>query len=293
MTEVTFARRSVERSFRKFTDIINDLLQADFRTWGNSFTHLVTHCENDPIMKVVIGPLKDTNLADAHAWYEQFARSVGGMAGSGRYELPYDDDERTALLYQFFLMIENGEVAFDRFCIDAYGKTHFQEMVWTFNRELVEKFAREVSYRLKEILEDTAEESLISSGAMILFQHFDQSTNIEGNVVGSVVAAGDSRISNADISYSSYQEVGSALEGLVPLVEEVSEEFQSTVRESLEGLILMAREGTPSRNQVEEFATVIRDQAPGIAAALKSIALSMVGSLAASGLFHGLMAVLG
>ena len=49
----SFSRRQIERSFRKFNDTVSDLFLAKFQTWGNTFTHLITHCEQDSVMKVV------------------------------------------------------------------------------------------------------------------------------------------------------------------------------------------------------------------------------------------------
>jgi hypothetical protein len=93
-----FSRREVERSFRKFNDIVNDLFNAKFQTWGNMFTHLMEHCEKDPVMQVVTGPLKSNKNVNAEKWYNDALSSVGGRVGSGRYELPYDDEDKTALL---------------------------------------------------------------------------------------------------------------------------------------------------------------------------------------------------
>ena len=39
-----FTRREVERSFRKFHDIVDDLMAAKFQTWGDTFSQLVAHC---------------------------------------------------------------------------------------------------------------------------------------------------------------------------------------------------------------------------------------------------------
>src|SRR5262245_5498891 len=102
----TFSRRQVERSFRKFNDTVNDLFQAHFQTWGNVFTNLMKHCEQDPVMQVVTSPLKSNKNVNAENWYAEALGSVQGMIGTGQYTLPYNDDDKAALLYQFFLLLE-------------------------------------------------------------------------------------------------------------------------------------------------------------------------------------------
>src|SRR5262249_41988535 len=135
MGRETFTRREVERSFRKFKDIVSDLMQARFQTWGDCFTHLITHCEQDPVMHLVTEPLRANRNVNAERWHSDCLASATGMVGSARYQLPTDDDDRTALLYQFFLKIEKEHVDVYRFCISAYGTSSYQEMVDVFNQE--------------------------------------------------------------------------------------------------------------------------------------------------------------
>lgn len=216
----------------------------------------------------------------------------GGMVGSGKYTLPYDEGERTALLYQFFLMIEHGDVAFDAFCMNAYGKTNFQEMVWIFNEELVSKFAREVSYRLDEVLEDTADLESISSGAMLVFHHHDNSTVIHGDVSGSVVAAGGSTVINSKIEYHTSEDLQAALADLRPLVIGLTDRTKDVVEQALDSLIMLAASPTPSADEVSALTSSINGSAPRIGQRLKEIAMSMAGGLATSAIFEGIMAVL-
>jgi hypothetical protein len=181
----TFSRRQVERSFRKFSDIVNDLFKATFQTWGNTFTHLMTHCEQDPVMQVVTQSLRENARVHVEQWYAEAMGTVGGMVGSAHYELPYDDDNRTALLYQFFLLAENGKADLKSFCMFMYGSTKPQEMICHLNQELVQKFTREVAYRLAEILEDLGDEQEVPRDAMVVFHHHGQSMNTHGNAPGS------------------------------------------------------------------------------------------------------------
>jgi hypothetical protein len=182
MQQEQFSRREVERSFRKFNDIVNDLFGAKFQTWTNAFNHLMEHCQHDPVMQVVTEPLKCNKSVDAEKWYADALASVGSMIGSGQYELPYDDDDRTAILYQFFLMFYDNKVNLKSFCMGMYGCRNYQDFVDSFNRELIEKFTREMSYRLGEIREDIGNQEEVPREAMVVFHHHDHSMTIHGNI---------------------------------------------------------------------------------------------------------------
>lgn len=194
-THNTFKRHDVERSFRKYRDIVNDLFSAKFQQWGDMFTHLIAHCETDPVMRFVTEPLKHDPRVNAKEWWDQAVASASGMVGSGKYTLPTDDDERTALLYQVFLGVENDNWDIKCFNMSVYGHTKHQDIVDTFNQELVLKFTREMSYRLDDIVADNEGTEEISQEAMIVFHHHDQSTTVHGNFQG---IAGD--VTNSSVT---------------------------------------------------------------------------------------------
>jgi hypothetical protein len=210
----TFSRREVERSFRKFRDIVNDLFSAKFQQWDDMFTHLIAHCENDPVMTVITEPLKNDPRVNATKWWDDAIASVRGMVGSGHYALPTDDDERTALLYQVFLGIENNDWDLSRFNMSVFGHTHYQDMVDTFNQELVLKFTREMSYRLDEVVADNEDADEIPREAMIVFHHHDQSTTVHGNfqgIAGNVTNSSITQEQSMTITQSDFQSLRSYL----------------------------------------------------------------------------------
>jgi hypothetical protein len=293
MSQEKFSRREVERSFRKFNDIVNDLIHANFRTWGNVFTHLITHCENDPVMQVITGPLKTNKNVDAEEWYKEALNSVGGMIGSGRYELPYDDEDRTALLYQFFLMFEENKVDFMAFCLGMYGTSRYQDAVDTFNRELTEKFTREISYRLDEIRDDLGDQQEVPREAMMVFHHHDYSLNIQGNVQGSNIATGGSTISNSTAEYTNHEELASALKSLKPIINEVSAGQRESAEMALQLLIQATHDPSISTEQVAEATRTISVNSPTMGERLKGIAGKVGLSLVSSSIFQGIKIAFG
>jgi hypothetical protein len=157
-----YPKREVERSFRKFSDIVSDLMAARHQAWGNSFGHLMEHCRNDQIMQILLAPLAKNTSIDAVSWYQAAMKTAGSMVGTGSYALPHDDEERTALLYHFFLLMTESKVGVLGFCQEMYGVSDFRDMPEVLNNELVTEFTREIQYRLSEILVDAAKDQEIA-----------------------------------------------------------------------------------------------------------------------------------
>jgi hypothetical protein len=288
-----FPRRDVERSFRKFNDIVSDLFNAKFQTWGDAFAHLMTHCEEDPVMRIVTEPLRLNKHVDAGKWLADASASVGSMVGSGRYELPYDDDDRTALLYQFCLKIANEHLDISRFCVHFYGLTNFQEMTDTLNRELIHKFTREVSYRLDEILQDIGTQTTVSREAMLVFHYHDQSTTINGNIQGSNVATSGASISDTSASFDSLPELATAFQSLTLLVRDLSDSQRTTAEQAIAALVDAATSGGRSTTDVASAATAVSNASPALARRLREIAGRIGTSLVASSIFQGIKMAVG
>ena len=93
-----------------------------------------------------------TKEVGATSWFHDCMASVerNGWLGLWHTRLPRDDEDRTALLYQFFILIEKrGLLTYRTFALLPYEQRgrSFQDMVDVVNGELVlEKFTREVSY---------------------------------------------------------------------------------------------------------------------------------------------------
>jgi hypothetical protein len=78
-------------------------------------------------MQVALAPLAGNKNIDAVAWYQWAMLTTGSMVGTGRYALPFDDKERTALLYQFFVLIAEDKVDLPLFRQNMYGASGYQD----------------------------------------------------------------------------------------------------------------------------------------------------------------------
>lgn len=69
------------------------------------------------------------------------------------------------------------EIDFHRFCIDAYGKTNFDEMLWAFNDAISRPLIRDLGYRLDEIIEATNKDVRVPVEKLVIINTGDRSVN--------------------------------------------------------------------------------------------------------------------
>ncbi len=245
-------------------------------------------------MKVVTQPLRENPAVNAGKWYADAMQTLGGMAGSAYYELPYDDDDRTALLYQFFLLAENGKANLKDFCVNMYGVSKYQEVINRLNQELVLKCTREVSYRLNEILEDLGDRQDVPREALLVFHHHDDCINIHGNVQGSNVTGGGSSITNAPATFSNNPGLAEALNALRPLIKGVVENEREAVEKALAVLVQAATaDPAVTRDAVKNAATVVAKSSPTLRERLTDIAKNVAYGVAASAISEGIKYAMG
>lgn len=178
-----FDQKKVEQSFRKFRDFSSDVLVSDKNTFSTRFNGLLKYCENDEILSVITNQLKDIDV-NIDEWWENGLKSGTGFTGSCQFILPTEETERDALLYQFSLKVDSGNMSFQNFCMMFLGKSNFNEMVYAFNEAVVRPLVRSINYKLEEIsakVDGTYDDSQkIPINIFNVYQ--DQSTTFEKDV---------------------------------------------------------------------------------------------------------------
>ena len=172
-----YAHKKIERSFRRYKDYSADLLNSSSKTFLNNLNIFINFCGNDEIMRIVSAQLKSNKNVDTNRWYSDFQKTGGSLIGSKEYVLPTNEEDRISLLYQVLLKMHSDEIDFKRFCIDAYGKTNFNEMVWAFNDAISRPLIRDLGYRLDEIIETTNSDLEVPIGKLVIIQTGDRSVN--------------------------------------------------------------------------------------------------------------------
>jgi len=240
-------------------------------------------------MKVVTEPLRTHPKVDLDKWYSDFLSTGRGMTGSNRYSLPPDDDERTALLYQFLIAIVEKKYDSNMFCVYAYGSRRFQEGVSRFNAEIVRKFTRQVADGLREVEAKLRDGEEVDLSALAIFHHHHNTVqnyhgavqNIEGGVHGGV-AAQNSTVSGNVIIYNDKDTFAAAVRSLGDDLNDVLEEHREAVSEAFTLLIRAIEENTvPKTSQMAEAVEVIGERAPGIFKSLKTVVEGASGNVVA------------
>jgi hypothetical protein len=278
-----FTRREVERAFRKFKDVVHDLMQADSHTWGDRLTHFMEHCEKNPVMQVVTEPLRKNTRVNGRKWYEDFMSDYR-REGSATYRLPPDDEDCTALLYQFFYEAEyrSEEIHLLDFCYSAFGETEFDRQVYKLNKELVSKLTREIGYRLDEAYQDMGDAQEVDREAVTVFHYHDNKTTIQGGVYGGIVATGNASVSDSSAVYNDPAQLATAIGSLRESLHEVNEAQRETVGKAIDALAQAARLSNIPVAQVAKEAETVASASPGLRKCLADIAVKASGTLAAS-----------
>lgn len=293
MNRETFQRREIERAFRKFGDLVQDIKNSTHNTWDDALARLLHHCQNDAVMQVITEPLLNNTRIDFEGWLAKATESVVGTTGSGRYQLPSDDEDCTALLYQFLLKANKNEVDVLSFCVGMYGSRDLNAAVDDFNREIVGKFVRELAYRLNEVGQDIGSAQEVSRKMMIVFQHHDHSTTIHGSVNAGIVATGDASVSDSTGTYNSNEDLSAALKALKPLIHEVVVSQRDAVQDAIETLVKSAEGNAITAEDVVKAARTIDSQSPTIAKRIKELLGKVALSIGSSTIVLCLKSVFG
>ncbi len=220
MSEQGFKRSDAKRSFRTFDDLVRDLGSATEGTWHDVFTRLVHHCLHDQVMMVVTQSLHNEPRSAIVAWCNDCVQK--GVVG-----LPTDERERLSRLFGLLVAVYDGimdkseEVNLLAFCWQALGTgMSFDEGLSGFTEQIVAPFARDLGYRLDDILEDAREGDENNVPFQVIYQHLGPSIQIGGSADGASISlsAGDTTVTQI----STVDDIRGELATLRGLIQELS-----------------------------------------------------------------------
>lgn len=141
----------IREAKQRFYDVQHDLLNSKFHNFANHFDVFIDFCEKDGIMKVVTTPLKNDDSVDIQKWWDDIFKT----GSSRKFELPSDPNKQASIFYQFFLGIKEGKYDLLNFCLQVYGETKYDNMIYDFNDDITNKLVRFLNRKINEI-EDAA-----------------------------------------------------------------------------------------------------------------------------------------
>lgn len=192
-----FSPSDVHRAFRKFNDLAGELACAGISSWRGLLKRLLHHCTTDPVMRVVSEPLRTRSGVDVNGWYESSMQHR-------TYELPCDDDECLALLYQFLEAVNNrdsSKIDETIFANEVLGGTTPDDEYRRLSQHFVAPFARDVGYRLRDILNEIADRESVPVDILRIFGGTTSNVNIHGDVIGSAVGSGASLVADSLVAF--------------------------------------------------------------------------------------------
>ena len=293
MSQGAFSGKQIQQAIRKFNNHAQDTLNSLFQNYGDNLGRLVQFLETDPVMAVVTEPLKQNPHIDIKQWYQDFLETGGSFVGSKHYELPQDEDDRLALVYQFLLKVlsedESESIDLTRFCIDAYGETKYQRMIDVFNAQLLAPFLRDFSTRLDEDI-DVARDQEIPSEQLRIFQNYG--IVVSGNVQGSNFATGQAQITSSTASVSNSGELAGELRRLHEFLNEVPNDDKASTRSAINTLVKAAENQPTSKSALVESVETISAKSLTMRRHLQNLVVAASANLASHAVIQAVSFVL-
>ncbi|SBO43857.1 hypothetical protein [Cyanobium sp. NIES-981] len=128
-----------------------NVLNARYQTWPGHFSGLMTFMRDNPYLADILKEASQQSAVAFRDWWSEFQATGNSFVGTKSYSIPTDNTTRAVLFYQFLEEIEAGRIDLQRFCVDAYGASKFQDMSDTFNREIVSHVVGEMERKLIDL----------------------------------------------------------------------------------------------------------------------------------------------
>lgn len=186
-----YDRNKVDRSFTKFKEYANDVLNSEYSTFDSNFEIFIDHCENDEIMSIICNQLKYDNTILEEWWSENNLNGFLSQLGSRKLKLPINESKRISLFYQICLKVNKQEIDLLSFCINFTNCNPDGAIVY-FNKNIVMPTIRSIKYKLDEITSEDAEKR--GDNRYIPINVFYVYHNLSTNVNGNIDIGGDSAI---------------------------------------------------------------------------------------------------
>lgn len=291
MSEQGFKRRDVEHSFRAFKDLVDDLTIATSGTWSDVFTRLVHHCLHNRVMKVVTKSLRNEPSPAIVQWCNDCIQK-------GVVRLPTDERERLSRLFGLLVAVYHGVVdksaEFDllKFCWEALSTgMSYDEALSGFTEQIVVPFARDLGYRLDDILEDAREEDENNVPFQVIYQHLGPSIQIGGSADSASISLSAGDITVTQIS--TIDEIRGELATLRGFIQQLSLEKEEGSAALADFRVLEeAAEGKGSQQDVERAAGQLAKRHSGIKSWLQTFLSKATVSLASNLLVQALKGAL-
>jgi hypothetical protein len=142
----------VRRSIRAFRDIADDLVHADWPTFGDRVIQFTNFCRTDRVFSKIHKQLESHPKVDGNEWLKSNNARLSGL------RFPVDPDQRLSLQYQLVIAgAENPLALMNRVMWSLCESGDLSNGVHAFAEAVMRPLFRELEYRLAEIEENLPE----------------------------------------------------------------------------------------------------------------------------------------
>jgi hypothetical protein len=141
-----------------------NVYNARYQTWSGHFSGLMAFMRDNPYLADILKGASEKVSVSFSDWWTEFQATGDSYVGTKFYSIPTDNTTKAVLFYQFLEEVEAGNIDLQRFCVDAYGLSKFQDMMDTFNREIVSHVVGEMETKLID-LQSTSSSSQLADEA--------------------------------------------------------------------------------------------------------------------------------
>lgn len=219
-----FTAAQIISTYQQLQSHVQNIERSTVDTAETFFNGFIFFCESDEIMQTITTPLKETNVPFEEWWNDKRV----WPNGSRKFELPPDQENRNAFLYQLCLKIYTLEPGFSYLGVsfDYFHSVHQQDNILTFNRSIISNLNSYFIHNLTRMQQSLTPDSTGKQPApQQITQHFygpvspttvyDESTNVsQSRIEGQNVIGRSNRSSGNTYSQQNYS---SDNDGLTPI----------------------------------------------------------------------------
>jgi hypothetical protein len=140
-TDVRLGKEDVLNSLRAFKVRRDNLLHEDVSTFDHHYERFIDFCENDPLVKRVLGPVETKSTIDTNEWWNQAIQRPPKLI------FPADSAEELSLRYRLIKSIQMQPNHIFHLGI-AHGQSKLDAATELFRTLLVRPFVDELTHRL-------------------------------------------------------------------------------------------------------------------------------------------------
>lgn len=164
----------IQRSIKRFQDFASDLIRSDMDTFADRLAVFIHFCDSDEFFSEINKQMESRAKDLFDTWLLERMKTVGGMAGSGDLTFPVDLDERMAIQFEILRRINAGAMDVLGFTHQFFSiGSHISDHIRALNEAVTKALAREMKYRLEEVLEQLPEDKKAEAPPTIhqIFNH--------------------------------------------------------------------------------------------------------------------------